>query len=268
MQDIGFVHYWWRHDYQAAAAVVRAGRPTRRARPGGCARWPRRRWPQGGDRQSSRPMWEAIRAVGGIDWLAQRRGARAGAAATRSTSIDLLQRDRRSLYAARPARRRATGRRSSAPGFSAASRSIRPARPIEIQAGRPRSTSIAALAALRRFPHEPHANGAACRDRLAAARRRRPVRRRRRQLPERLHLPAAARHVDRLAGVGLPALRARARVVREHPDRQLPRARAAAAAPAGAPISVRYPIVEALTALMFAAAWWYYGPGALLASRV
>jgi leader peptidase (prepilin peptidase) / N-methyltransferase len=34
------------------------------------------------------------------------------------------------------------------------------------------------------------------------------------------------------------------------------------------PIGVRYPIVEALTAAMFAAAWWYYGPGPLLASRL
>jgi leader peptidase (prepilin peptidase)/N-methyltransferase len=36
----------------------------------------------------------------------------------------------------------------------------------------------------------------------------------------------------------------------------------------GSPISVRYALVEALTAAMFAAAWWYYGPGVLLASRL
>jgi len=33
-------------------------------------------------------------------------------------------------------------------------------------------------------------------------------------------------------------------------------------------IGVQYPIVEALTAAMCAAAWWYYGPGLLLLSRL
>ena len=36
----------------------------------------------------------------------------------------------------------------------------------------------------------------------------------------------------------------------------------------GAPIAVQYPLVEVLTAIMFAAAWWYYGPSVLLASRL
>jgi len=35
-----------------------------------------------------------------------------------------------------------------------------------------------------------------------------------------------------------------------------------------APISIRYPIVEAITAAMFALAFWHYGPGALLVSRL
>jgi len=36
----------------------------------------------------------------------------------------------------------------------------------------------------------------------------------------------------------------------------------------GAPIGARYLLVEAVTALMFGAAWWYFGPGLLLASRL
>lgn len=35
-----------------------------------------------------------------------------------------------------------------------------------------------------------------------------------------------------------------------------------------APISFRYPFVEALTSALFVWAWWYYGPGPLLASRL
>jgi leader peptidase (prepilin peptidase)/N-methyltransferase len=35
-----------------------------------------------------------------------------------------------------------------------------------------------------------------------------------------------------------------------------------------APISIRYPVVELTTAALFAAAFWYFGPGALFVSRV
>ena len=35
-----------------------------------------------------------------------------------------------------------------------------------------------------------------------------------------------------------------------------------------APFSISYPLIEALTAAMFAAAWWYYGPHVLLAARL
>ena len=35
-----------------------------------------------------------------------------------------------------------------------------------------------------------------------------------------------------------------------------------------APISPRYPTIEALTGAMFALVWWYYGPGMLLVSRL
>src|SRR5216683_2089131 len=68
MQDIGFVHYWYRHDYQAAAEWFDKG-----------ARTPGAPWflkslaavtlAQGGDRRSSRVMWQAIRQSADNDWL-------------------------------------------------------------------------------------------------------------------------------------------------------------------------------------------------------
>ncbi len=68
MQDIGFVHYWWRHDYQAAAAAFRKASQV----PG--APWFLRSLAattltEGGDRRSSRTLWEAIRSSAEIEWL-------------------------------------------------------------------------------------------------------------------------------------------------------------------------------------------------------
>jgi hypothetical protein len=70
MEDIGFVHYWFRHDFAAAAQWFKKAGDV----PG--APW----WlqslaattvAQGGDRRSSRAMWQAIRQSAEIDWLRQ-----------------------------------------------------------------------------------------------------------------------------------------------------------------------------------------------------
>ncbi len=68
MQDIGFVDYWYLHDYQAAAdAFARASQVQ------GAPWWLKSlaatTLAQGGDRRSSRVMWEAIRQSAENDWL-------------------------------------------------------------------------------------------------------------------------------------------------------------------------------------------------------
>jgi len=70
MEDIGFVHYWYDHDYRAAAAWFQKAADV----PG--APWWLRSLAattlaQGGDRQSSKVMWEAIRQSAEIEWLRQ-----------------------------------------------------------------------------------------------------------------------------------------------------------------------------------------------------
>jgi tetratricopeptide (TPR) repeat protein len=68
MQDIGFVHYWWRQDYRAAADWFKKASDV----PG--APWflqslAATTLAEGGDRRSSRTMWEAIRQSAENDWL-------------------------------------------------------------------------------------------------------------------------------------------------------------------------------------------------------
>ena len=70
MEDAGFVHYWYEHNYQAAAGWFQKASEV----PG--APWWLRSLAattvaQGGDRRSSRVMWEAIRQSAEIDWLRQ-----------------------------------------------------------------------------------------------------------------------------------------------------------------------------------------------------
>lgn len=68
MQDIGFVHYWWRHDYPAAAEWFNRAADV----PG--APWFVRSLAavtlaEGGDRRSSRTMWTSIHETADNDWL-------------------------------------------------------------------------------------------------------------------------------------------------------------------------------------------------------
>jgi hypothetical protein len=68
LQDIGFVHYWFRHDFLAAAEWFNKAA----AMPG--APWYLRSLAattlaQGGDRESSRAMWMALRQTGELEWL-------------------------------------------------------------------------------------------------------------------------------------------------------------------------------------------------------
>lgn len=103
MGDIGFVHYWYDHDYQAAAERFQQASTI----PG--APWWLRSLAattlaQGGDRRSSRTMWLAIRESAQIDWLkrdAERRLAQLDAL----DQIEALQRfvDRYARQTGQPA---------------------------------------------------------------------------------------------------------------------------------------------------------------------
>jgi tetratricopeptide (TPR) repeat protein len=67
MQDIGFVYYWWQRDYQKAGEWFNKASEV----PG--APWFLRSLAavtlaQGGDRRSSRLMWEGIRQSSEVDW--------------------------------------------------------------------------------------------------------------------------------------------------------------------------------------------------------
>ena len=135
MQDIGFVHYWWRHDYPGGGqwferASEVAGRPVVAAVAGGDDAGARAAI---ASRRGS--MWEAIRQSAEIDWLrsdAERRLLQLDAL----DEIDALQ--QRVDRLAQPARqrRRRLGDASSRAG-------VLPRRPGRSRAARrTRSTPI------------------------------------------------------------------------------------------------------------------------------
>jgi hypothetical protein len=98
MEDIGFVHYWYRRDYLAAATWF-----DKASRVAGAPWWLKSlaatTLAEGGDRRSSRQMWTAIRESAENDWLrtdAERRLLQLRAL----DEIDVLQ-QRVSAFAAR-----------------------------------------------------------------------------------------------------------------------------------------------------------------------
>src|SRR3989338_8770874 len=68
MQDIGFVYYWYAHDYRQAAAWFEKSSEVP-----GAPVWLKglaaTTLAQGGDRQSSRRMWQLILDTSDVDWL-------------------------------------------------------------------------------------------------------------------------------------------------------------------------------------------------------
>jgi tetratricopeptide (TPR) repeat protein len=89
MEDIGFVHYWYRHDYREAARWFEKAADVPSA-PWWLRSLAATTLAQGGDRASSKLMWEAIRASAEVDWL--RRDAERRLAQLRALDeIDALQ---------------------------------------------------------------------------------------------------------------------------------------------------------------------------------
>ena len=103
MQDLGFVHYWWRRDYTEAAAWF-----DRAADVPGAPWWLRSMaadtLARGGDRAASRSLWQALGQTADNDWL--RRDA-----VRRLQQLDALD-ARDALQRGRPAVHR--GRRTEA----------------------------------------------------------------------------------------------------------------------------------------------------------
>jgi len=68
MLDVGFIHYWWTHDYRAAANWFQRASQVADA-PSWLQPLAAATLARGGDRRSSRAMWEALRASADNDWI-------------------------------------------------------------------------------------------------------------------------------------------------------------------------------------------------------
>jgi hypothetical protein len=68
MMDAGFVHYWWTRDYASAADWFRRASETPRS-PSWMKSLAATTLARGGDRRSSRAMWQALRQSADNDWV-------------------------------------------------------------------------------------------------------------------------------------------------------------------------------------------------------
>ncbi len=68
MQDAGFVNYWWKHDYKAAAEWFKRASQVKGA-PWFLEPLAATTLAEGGDRRSSRTIWEALRQSAELDWV-------------------------------------------------------------------------------------------------------------------------------------------------------------------------------------------------------
>jgi len=224
------------------------------------------RWPEGGDRQSSRQLWQQLYDTTDDTWSpdnAQLKLRTAHRARRHPTRWPLLVRRFKRGQRAAPGR----GTNWSRCGCSQASRWDPSGTPYELSPDARRGRVVRAvvtLAAAAPVPEEDRPDImttawlVALFGLLGLAVR---------ELPERLHPPPAPRSVAGLPGVTLHELPPQAELVRE-------RAGAGMARPAGTVsdvprgISPVYPRVELFTGVMFAWAAWHYGPGWLLISRL
>ena len=265
MQDIGFVHYWYRQDYRAAAAWF-----DKASRVPGAPWWLKSlaatTLAQGGDRRSSRQMWTAIRESAEVDWLkqdAERRlapvaRARRNRCACKPQVSDFLKRtgQRTTTWQALVRGRVVPGVMVDPTGTpyeltqDGAVAVVAALAVVAAACGAAGGSSAVGLMTDWPFLVAAAVFGAVVGSFLNVCIYR---------LPRGTSIvwPASAcarcgrtlAWFENVPVVSYVALRGRCRTC-------------------GEPISPRYPIVETITAAMFALGWWYYGPGVLLASRL
>ena len=217
LQDLGFVYYWWQHDYEKAAAAFKRGADVP-----GAPVWMKSlaaaTYGKGGDRQTSRMLWQQLYQTADNEWLHNN-------AALRLAQLDALdQIDQLERITS------AWTRRTGAPP---------PSWQVLVRAGwlrgEPLDPAGFAYCSTRRPVGSPCAASRPCircrpnpgpgfhrrllRERPDAgfpdARLCRRLRPRRGQLPERLHLPSATPRVARAARFPLHGVRPPPRLVRE-----------------------------------------------------